>query len=313
MLFEIELNGNKKEIGIDGKSEDLKEYPSEPIHQEEVKPVEKLIEQHQHSPKKEETHFAQIQHKPIHHVSHNLSHEKVHKKSHHEDDSNLFNSKEINNIPSNIRSNINNLFDESESTNESKGFSIHNKYAENNNRRFNEEFTVSSSSMSIGNTNSTKINQVNPQKVVAQPQNVSVNTPFQSASFTQHGQNKISSTSPSINSNKNNSQNMQQTYNKKNEVSTGTTPEYHNAFMPPWMGQMGYFPQQGMNYDPNQMGNSPMYPMMPFYMFPGFGYQTPEMEDPMMKGKKNNLNGQNNQNTNVFIFFILGNEQSTKP
>jgi hypothetical protein len=268
----------------------------------------------------------------------------------HDDDANLFNNKDI---PSNIRSNIKNLFDENDSieqagintntthqtakihVNNNHNAQVHaphshstqnNKHSHENAhhgghsqhaqfqhqsqlhtqheivgqkpKRFQEEFVVSSSSMSISTpkTNISKnISQVPLSTSGTNTNNNIINTPYQNTSFTQQGaQGQVKKPINNVPSNPNSTgttPNPSVKNAKKNE-SAGAT-EYSagmpSPYMPPWgMSPMGfYMPPQNMGFDPSQMGGQPSYPMMPMYYFPGYGYPQGEVDDNLHKNKKN--------------------------
>jgi len=152
------------------------------------------------------------------------------------------------------------------------------------------EFTVQSSSISIG---------ANKTQVVNQTMN-STNTQFlssQTKKVIPTPSNKIINTSTT-------------TTTKKNEVNQNTTSGdfQSQGYMPFPMSPMGfYYPPGGMNYDPNTMGNNnQVYSMMPMvYYPPGFSYG--QTEEDGSKNKKINYPGQNFQNMmpqNVSFYFI---------
>ena len=282
----------------------------------------------------------------------------------HDDDAHLFNNKDI---PSNIRSNIKNLFDENDSheqnvnskshitnTTQSQTVQAHTQLSHQSQspinkqqishpthstqetsshsqdkhsnigqhsqlqhqsqlntqhqihsqkpKRFNEEFSVSSSSMSIGTPSNKQGNKIIPQSqpVVSTLGTNTVNTPYQNTSFTHQGvqsqvKKPVNSVSSNLGSNisssssSGNTPNPQNKGGKKNE-QTGTEYPMSSPYMPPWgMSPMGFYmpPQGGMGYDPSQMGSNQMYPMMPMYYFPGYGYPQQEVDENMMKNKKN--------------------------
>jgi hypothetical protein len=284
----------------------------------------------------------------------------------HDDDANLFNNKDI---PSNIRSNIKNLFDENDSHEQSAKShtattQVHTQHSQSpinkqhtphathvshtthstlthetsthpqitqqdkhthisqqsqlqhqsqlntqhqihsqKPKRFHEEFSVSSSSMSIGTPSNKQGNKIIPQSQPGMSTlgTNTVNTPYQNTSFTHQGVqgqvkkpvNQVSSVgSVNVGSNPSSSgstPNPQVKGVKKNEP-TGTEYPMTAPYMPPWgMSPMGFYmpPQGGMGYDPSQMGNNQMYPMMPMYYFPGYGYPQGEVDENMMKNKKN--------------------------
>jgi hypothetical protein len=234
----------------------------------------------------------------------------IHKQS--DNDSNIFSTKDI---PSNIRSNIKDLIDDTDispTSNENKynNQSVEKENEQKQKKNF-EQFAVQSSSMSIGNSNKVTI----PPQVIKQANTTSItnnstNTPnsyqSQSQNFNIPLQNNKKNT---------NTSNLQQGNNKNMKINetiqqgTQPGPEYTQPYTPWGVSPMGFYPfqnMQSMNYDSNSMGANQVYPMMPMYYFPYM--QQPDVEDSMGKKKvgfPQNYPGQPNVNLN---FYYIGNE-----
>lgn len=310
-LFEQQLNLGKeeplKEIGIENqesedKIKEIKEETNEEeekIHHRDLAPTSPIKSTHKSSHHQESSHRPQSSHTQQHHTQQH--HQQVptqnayaiHKQHSSEDETNIFNSKDI---PSNIRSNIKDLIeDESNVPSYQKSFGNIQKQNEHNfglhheqkqQKKSYDEFSVSSHSMSIGNkdvkpSGTAKINQSQPN----QP------TTTSSISYSQNF-----SQTPQQTTNKKPTQNQPTpTTSKKKETPMGGQ-EMPQGYMPWPMGPMGfYMPQnmQGMNYDPSTVGSNPMYQMMPMYYMP-YMQQQGEVEENMGKGKKSGFTGQPN-------------------
>lgn len=213
-------------------------------------------------------------------------------------------------IPSNITSNINNIIEDNETpsnllkhentqtvtepatiiTNTTLPKSNYNQSVHNfqiTSRKPNEELTVQSHSITLGNTNNVSKPTIIPTS----------GTPFQINAQ----QNKKPITTQTT-------KNTQTQHRKPENLQPNTnmnpimgSPEYYaqmqGGYMP-W--PMVYFPpMQGMGYDPSSMaGVNPMYPQN-YYMQPN------DMEENFVKNKKTNFPPIQTPNINVILLFFI--------